>query len=137
MTNVEALKLLASGIFKVDVSDIKGETISEVLIHCAVNYAGVKIDSEMGVLEIKSVKGSNDGFTALTITPSLTSGNSYRYKTAPSDMEIPEFKADLSDWLTWDGSSDIEGEDGHEICVCEVDSNNLAVKGGKTIIYSI
>ena len=137
MTNVEALKLLASGMFKVDVSDIKGETISEVLIQCAVNYAGVKIDSEMGVLEIKSVKGSNDGFTALTITPSLTSGNTYRYKTAPSDMEIPTFKADLSDWLTWDGTSDIEGEDGHEICVCEVDSNNLAVKGGKTIIYSI
>lgn len=137
MTNVEALKLLASGIFKVDVSDIKGETISEVLIHCAVNYAGVKIDSEMGVLEIKSVKGSNDGFTVLTITPSLTSGNTYKYKTAPSGMELPNYKADLSDWLTWDGTSDIEAEDGHEICVCEVNSSNLAISGGIATIHSI
>lgn len=44
--------------------------------------------------------------------------------------EIPSPGAVLSDWASWDGVSDIVGEDGHKICVAEVDNEVRAIGAG-------
>lgn len=137
-TNVKALKELAAVVCGVNEKSVTGETIADVIRFMAKNYAGGGVvQSALGELTITSKMGSTEGLTTLTVAPSVTSGNTYKYKTAPSGLELPDYKADLSDWLTWDGTSDIEGEDGHEICVCEVNSSNLAINGGIATIHSI
>ncbi len=144
MTNVEALREFVSVAIGISEDEVKGETIAEVLHFAAIlvkaSQGGGGKDEEpveLGELAITSQMGSTEGFTNLTVTPSLSLGNTYKYKTAPSGLSLPDYKADLSDWLTWDGTSDIEGEDGHEICVCEVNSSNEARKGGIATIHSI
>ena len=57
----------------------------------------------------------------------------YRYRF---DVKLPAYNEDLSDWVEWDGISDIVAENGHKICVTEVTSDNLALKAGITTIVT-
>lgn len=138
MTNLEALKKLAAKMIggETSIDDVPGNTIAEVIDVIAKNYQGTA-PLILGELTVASVTGSAQGKTKLTVTPALTAGNSYRYKIDPSGVELPERNEDLSSWVSWDGTSEIEAEDGHKICVCEVDSNFYALKGGVTIVASI
>lgn len=116
------------GIYEVD-SGNKVKKFGQTVIEAA----EAPIDS----LTVTSAVGSDIGYTTITVSPELTEGNSYRYTMAPSISELPERNADLSSWTEWDGTSEIEAEDGHKICICEVDSNNLAIKGGIATIASV
>lgn len=116
------------GIYEVD-KDGKVKKFGKTVVAAAV----APIDS----LTVTSKVGTETGYTAITVSPELTGGNSYRYTMSPSISELPEKNADLSSWTAWDGTSEILAEDGHKICVCEVNSNNLALKGGIATIASV
>ena len=136
--NVLALKKLAAKIIGGDTSanDIAGNTIADVLDVITANYEG-NTPLILGTLTVTSVLGSEAGKTAITVTPSLGMGDSYRYKTDPSSVTLPERNEDLSSWASWDGVSEITAEDGHKICICEVDANNLALKGGTATVVAV
>lgn len=135
--NVIALKQLAAKMIggTTSINDIPGVTIADVLSVITENYTGAT-PLILGELTIKSAVGATEGYTKITVTPELAGGNSYRYSVGAS-VELPERNADLSDWASWDGVSEIAAEDSHKICICEVDANNRAIKAGITTVVSI
>lgn len=78
-------------------------------------------------LSVSSAAGSTSGTTKLTVTPTLTSGNSYRYLRGAA---TPAVGAALSNWSAWDGSADITAATGDILTVAEVDSSGAVVKAG-------
>ena len=78
-------------------------------------------------LTVSSAAGSTSGKTKLTVTPTIGSGNSYRYMTGAQN---PAVGAVLSVWTVWDGTSDIAAATGDILTVTEVDSTGAAVKAG-------
>ena len=84
-------------------------------------------------LTVSSAAGTAVGDTAITVSPALTSGNSYKYKVA-TDVTFPTYGQNLRSWTTWDGTSDISAATGKEICVAEVDGDYKAVKAGITTV---
>lgn len=135
--NVIALKQLAAKMIggTTSVNDIPGVTIADVLAFITENYTGAT-PLILGELTIKSEVGATSGNTKITVTPELSSGNTYRYSVGAS-VELPERNTDLSGWASWDGVSEITAEDSHKICICEVDANNRAIKAGITTVVSI
>lgn len=136
--NIIALKKLAAKMKggTTSANDIEGNTIADVLNVITDLYEG-STPLVLGDLTVTSVAGSEVGNTVVTVTPALGANNSYRYKTDPSSTELPERNEDLSTWASWDGVSEITAEDGHKLIVCEVDANNLALKGGVTSVASV
>lgn len=136
--NVLALKKLAAKIIGGDTSanDIAGNTIADVLDVITENHEG-NTPLILGSLTVTSALGSSSGKTVVTVTPALGANDSYRYKTDPSSSALPERNEDVSSWASWDGTSEIEAENGHKLIVCEVDANNLALKGGVATVTSI
>lgn len=136
--NIIALKKLAAKIIGGDTSanDIPGATIADVIAVITENYEA-STPLILGTLTLNSVVGQVEGTTKITVTPALSSGNTYRYATHPSAIELPERNEDLSTWASWDGTSDITVEDGHKVCICEVDANNYAIKAGTATAVSI
>lgn len=135
--NIIALKKLATKMKggTTSANDIEGNTIADVLNVITDLYEG-STPLILGDLTVTSVAGSEVGNTVVTVTPALGANNSYRYKTDPSSTELPERNEDLSSWASWDGVSEITAENGHKLIVCEVDANNLALKGGVTTVAS-
>lgn len=136
--NVTALKKLAAKMIggATSAGDIPGNTIADVLEVITENYQGAT-PLILGELTVTSSAGTDAGSTKVTVSPELSTGNSYRYKTEPSGGTLPERNEDLSSWASWDGKSEIEAEDGHKLIVCEVDANNLAIKGGVATIATV
>ncbi|WP_312159321.1 hypothetical protein [Oscillibacter sp.] len=95
----------------------------------AIYYQSIEADG----LTVASAAGSTSGKTALTVTPTKGSGNSYVYATAES-VSIPAVGADCSAMTAWDGSADITATTGNKIVVVEVDSNGKAVKAGSATV---
>jgi phi13 family phage major tail protein len=92
----------------------------------------------LGALTVSSAAGSTTGKTALTVTPTLTSGNSYMYKTAAT-VTLPAYNDvcnTTASYTAWDGTSDITATTGNEIAVVEVDSSFKAIKAGKATVAS-
>lgn len=136
-SNLVALKKLAAKMIggETSAADIPGNTIADVLEIITENYEG-KAPLVLGELTVSSSMGSTDGKTVIAVTPAIGEGHTYRYKTDPSSEELPERNADLSAWASWNGVSEIEAPDGQKIIICEVDANNLAIKGGATTVVS-
>lgn len=82
-------------------------------------------------LTVVSAAGTESGTTAISVTPELTSGNSYRYVTNPT-VSIPQFGDDCSEMTAWNGTDDIPSTENYEIVIVEVDNHVKAVKAGKT-----
>lgn len=94
--------------------------------------------SALSTLTVTSAAGSTTGKTALTVTPTLTSGNSYMYKTAAT-VTLPAYNDvcnTTASYTAWDGTSDITATTGNEIAVVEVDSSFKAIKAGKATVTS-
>ena len=136
--NVLALKKLAAKIIGGDTSanDITGNTIADVLDIITANFES-NTPLILGTLTLNSVLGSEAGKTVVTVTPALGANNSYRYKTDSSSTALPERNEDLSSWASWDGVSEITAENGHKLIICEVDANNLALKGGTATVVAV
>lgn len=96
-----------------------------------------KVQAQLGMLNVTSVAGTNAGATKITVTPALTSGNSYKIKMAANPTN-PQFKQVCTNGYTvWDGTSNIEGvTNGNKVVVVEVNSNNEALKYGVAAIVA-
>ena len=71
-----------------------------------------------------------DDKTKITVTPTLTSGNSYKYKVA-ANPTTPEYNAVCTTGYTaWNGTDEITATTGQKIVVAEVNSENKARKAG-------
>ena len=90
----------------------------------------------IGELSVSSAAGTEVGETKLTVTPAIVSGNSYKYIVMPA-VGLPDYDDVLGgEYTSWDGSSDISAQNGHEILVVEVDAENKAKKAGKAVVVS-
>lgn len=88
----------------------------------------------LGELTVTSAEGTTTGKTAITVTPTLASGNSYKYKTA-ANPTTPEYNAVCtSGYTAWNGTDEIAVTAGQKIVVIEVDSDNKAKKAGVTTV---
>lgn len=101
------------------------------------NVYVINTNAKIGELTVNSVAGTSaSGKTKITVSPSLSAGNSYKYKTA-SSVTVPEFGADCkTDYTAWDGVSEITATTGNKILIVEVDANNKAVKAGSATVAS-
>lgn len=92
----------------------------------------VLLDREYGLdnLTVTSAAGSTtSGKTKLTVSPALTSGNSYKYKVADNAV-LPAAGQSVKGWTAWNGTDEITAATGKEICVVECDSAYRALKAG-------
>lgn len=89
----------------------------------------------LGALTVTSVEGATIGTTKVTVTPALTSGNVYMYKTA-STVTAPLLNDDCTSYTVWNGTSDITAVTGNKICIVEVDSSYRAKKAGIATVTS-
>lgn len=92
----------------------------------------VLLNSEYGLdnLTVTSAASSTtSGKTKLTISPALTSGNSYKYKVADNAV-LPAAGQSVKGWTAWNGTDEITAATGKEICVVECDSAYRALKAG-------
>ena len=96
------------------------------------------IPGTVGSLAVTSIAGALTGATKLTVTPTLTSGNTYMYKTAAS-ITLPGLN-DICNagtgYGTWNGTVDITATTGNKISVIEVDSTFRAINGGIATVTS-
>lgn len=86
-------------------------------------------DGELGELIVTSAAGTASGDTAITVSPELEEGHSYKYKVG-TDVNAPAYGAFVRNYTTWDGESDIAAATGKKIVVIECDADYLAVKAG-------
>lgn len=89
--------------------------------------------AELGTLTVQSAAGTAVGATKLTVTPALTSGNSYKYKVSDEETKV-EAGQNVRVWKSWDGKSDIVAESGKHIIVAECDKNYEVLKAGSTTV---
>ena len=101
------------------------------------NVYVINTNAKIGELTVNSVAGTSaSGKTKITVSPSLSAGNSYKYKIA-SSVTVSEFGADCKTGYTaWDGVSEITATTGNKILIVEVDANNKAVKAGSATVAS-
>ena len=78
-------------------------------------------------LTVSSAAGITIGKTKLTVTPTLGTGDAYRYM---SGAQTPAVGTTLTNWITWDGTSDITAATGDILTVAEVDGAGKVVKAG-------
>lgn len=86
-------------------------------------------------LTVTSTAGAEIGTTKITVQDEIENPL-YRYKTQSTEIPLPAYNEDLSDWTYWNGISDIKAEDRHYICVAIVDSDNKAIYAGITRIVT-
>ena len=89
--------------------------------------------AELGTLTVQSAAGTAVGATKLTVTPALTSGNSYKYKVSDEETTV-EAGQNVRVWKSWDGKSDIVAESGKHIIVAEGDQNYEVLKAGSATV---
>lgn len=101
------------------------------------NVYVINTNAKIGELTVNYVAGTSaSGKTKVTVSPSLSAGNSYKYKTA-SSVTVPNFGAECkSGYTAWDGVSEITATTGNKILIVEVDANNKAVKAGSATVVS-
>jgi len=132
MLTIDALKELAVAIIGggLTVDAVQGTTIPEVLRYIAANYPNAET---LGILTLNAAEGSAAGTTKITVVPTLTSGNTYAYKTSATVIPTPEYLETPTGTKTWNGSADITVEDGHRVAIYELNSAGKIVGFGQTV----
>lgn len=100
---------------------------------CLLDITDPVLPETLGVLTVVSEAGTESGKTKITVTPALTSGNSYKYYTAAS-VSLPALNAVVSAYTVWDGTSDITATTGNGIIIAEVDSDGKVKKAGMATV---
>lgn len=76
------------------------------------------------------------GSTKITVTPTKTSGNSYKYKSGAT-VQMPNVgDITTTGYQTWDGTVELAIATGQKILVVEVDASNKVVKAGQATVAS-
>ncbi|AGK95403.1 phage major capsid protein [Clostridium pasteurianum] len=97
----------------------------------------VIIEDALRSLTVTSEAGTTSGKTKITVSPSLTDGNTYKYKTG-ANLTIPVFNQVLTTgWTTWDGIAEITATTGNRIVIAEVDASNQAKAIGEATVTSM
>lgn len=84
-------------------------------------------------LTVTSAAGTKAGDTKVTVSPALTSGNSYKYKVG-ENLEVPVKGQNVKSWTAWDGTADITAATGKEIVIVECDATYKVVGAGKAAV---
>jgi HK97 family phage major capsid protein len=85
-------------------------------------------------LTVTSAAGTASGDTAITVSPSLVSGNSYRYKVGDS-LTLPKYDQKcITGWSVWNGSADITAATGKKIVIVEIDEDGEARGAGMATV---
>jgi hypothetical protein len=88
----------------------------------------------LGTLTVTSEAGATTGTTKITVTPALTNGYSYMFKTS-STVTLPNLDdSGISGYTPWDGTSDITATTGNEILIVEVNDQYKIKKAGKVSV---
>lgn len=95
----------------------------------------IKKNLLLDVLTVTSAAGAS-GKTAITVTPTKLTGNSYVYKTHATTAPAVTIGQDLTSWTAWDGTAEITATSTHKITIAEVNASKLAVKAGNTTVTS-
>ena len=88
----------------------------------------------LGTLTVTSEAGTAVGDTAITVTQSLSTGNSYKYKVATTAPTVTYGQVLGSGWTAWNGTDDITAATGKGITIAEVDGNNRAQAAGSATV---
>lgn len=83
-------------------------------------------------LTLKSVAGSSVGMTTVSVSPAITTGNVYKYLAGSGTIPRPAKNEYLTDWIDWDGVSEIEATKGNYIAVAECTASGKLQKFGIT-----
>lgn len=88
-------------------------------------------------MDVTSVAGTTTGYTAITVSETAGSGESYVYQTGIG-LYVPSEGSPLvgSAWTDWDGDDEISAVTGHDIVVAIIDSNSKSVHAGKTTVVA-
>lgn len=89
---------------------------------------------EMKELTITAAEGAASGTTAITVTPDLDSGNSYKYKLAANPTVPTVGQECKTGYTVWDGSADINATGGQKIVVVEVDAAGKCIGAGTAVV---
>lgn len=132
MLTIEALKELAAVVIGggLTADAVPGTTIPEVLRYLAANYPGAET---LSILTLKATEGSAAGTTKVTVVPTLTSGNTYAYKTSASVIPTPEYLDTPTGTKAWNGTADITCEDGHRVAIYELNAAGKIVGFGQAV----
>jgi hypothetical protein len=133
-TTVVSLKKLCAAILNDGTTwdEIPGETVPDVIDQITLAKGGsIDPGGELGTLTVTSEAGTTSGTTKITVSGN-GSGQLY-YKTSGNAIVI-NYHDDLSEWTTWNGTSEIEATDGENICIAEADAQNRAIAAGTATI---
>lgn len=107
---------------------------TQALMEDTIFYVQDEESEELGNLTVTSQAGTEIGKTKITVTPSLISGNSYKYKAAANPTN-PTYNAVCSSGYTnWNGTDEISATAGQKIVIVEVGADNKAKKVGQATI---
>lgn len=87
----------------------------------------------LGKLTVTSAAGTNVGDTALSVSPSLTSGNIYKYRVADAAVPV-SYDMNVRHWSVWNGSSDITAATGKVITLVEATADFRARLSGSATV---
>jgi hypothetical protein len=87
-------------------------------------------------LTVVSVAGNTSGCTAISVSPSLSAGNSYAYKTGSSALTLPALGAAIGSYTPWTYTTEITATTGHYIAIIELDADTKVCKAGQTVVVS-
>ena len=65
----------------------------------------------------------------------MNSANTYSYKTGAS-VDIPALQSTVSDYTSWDGTSEITAQSNNDLVIVELNSSSKVVRAGKTKVTS-
>lgn len=134
-TTVQALKNLCA-VLKGDgttAADIPGDTIPDVINQITIAKGGDDPAGELGTLTVSTAPGTTKGTTKVTVSGN---GSGQLYYETSGSISLPAYHEDISDWTTWDGTSDITATDGETICIAEADAQGLAIAAGTATVNS-
>ena len=139
---IKMLNTLSTGGFQIKSNDKgKGQISFTYTAHFSI-YDQDKVPYELYIkagasesgdydMTVTSSAGTTTGYTAITASETLGSGESYVYQTG-SGLRLPTEGSVLngSAWTAWDGDDEIETDTGLDIVVAVIDSENKAVHAG-------
>ncbi|MCB6616064.1 hypothetical protein [Ruminococcus sp. 210702-SL.1.03] len=130
-TNVNALKRLWAAIkgSGATADDLTADTTAAVIDAITAAYKGEEPQT-LGALTVTSTAGTTTGKTKIEVSGNGSGALVYKL----NNSTLPEYGEKLTGWTAWNGSDEIEAEDGIYITVCETDSAGGAVAGGKTTV---
>lgn len=123
----------AKHVWQMQSTPMDTEADAEAAIKKALNITDP--NPTLGTLTVSSAAGSESGETKITVSPAITYGNHFVYKTDTAVTLPSSYGEDVSEgWTAWNGMDDIAATSGNEIGIVEADAAGKAVAAGKTTV---